>query len=119
MPRAFARFEDDCPAVLRKYLNVSSILVKPSVSVELKVPAPLATPFSIQENDEIQSTVPLANRVVVEVDVVMEALTGEVLMSPTAEVLRIKEQIGESGDIRDRVEELSCLDDLMEFALRR
>ena len=53
----------------------------------------------IQEDDQIESAVPLANRVVVEVNVVVELLTGEVLVGPNSEVLRVKEQVGDTGDV--------------------
>ena len=53
----------------------------------------------IEEDDQVQPSVPLTDRVVVEVDVVVEFLSSEVLVRPAAEVLRIEQQIIDPGDL--------------------
>ena len=76
--------------------------------------APGVVPFVIEIDDQVQASMPLLDRMAVEIDMRVEILAIAVLVRAAAEIPRIVEQIRNAGDAADQVEKFARLHQVVE-----
>jgi hypothetical protein len=117
VPGDFRRLKDHGTIANRQRALDGVCLQVPWIGVELDESAPVVFPLIVQEVNQVEAAVPEGLRVVVEVDVRIEILSGEVLVGSSADVVGIVEQVGGRGVVAEPGEEVGRADAGVEVAV--